>query len=180
MADLRITRKRLKAGLIALAVADVLALGLWLSPWGHVSAEQQAALQSLWDQSKLRVQQMEPYQGMDQKVDEARLQLTHFYSDRLPGQGSAILEELGKIATQENVKLTQAKYDEKVDEETAGLRPVEIEANLDGSYLAVAKFINSVERSKMFFLVSSVNLGEAQGGEVKLRLKLATFRKVGA
>ena len=51
---------------------------------------------------------------------------------------------------------------------------------IDGSYVAAARFINSLERSKMFFLVSSVNLGEAQGGNVKLRLKLATYRRVGA
>ncbi len=180
MADLRVTRKKLRRVFIVLAVVDVLLMGLWFSPWGHVSANKQVEIQQLGEQAKLKMQQMGPYQGMDQKVTEARKQLTSFYADRLPGEQSAILEQLGKIATDHQVKLSQAKYDEKSDEQTAGLQPVEIEASLDGNYLGVAKFINAVERSKMFFLVNSVNLGESQGGMIKLRVKLETFRRVGS
>ncbi len=179
MADLRVTRKKLRTVFIALAVLDVLLLGLWFSPWGHASATKQDEIKQLGEQATLKMQQMGPYQGMDQKVTEARAQLTSFYSDRLPGEQSAILEQLGKIAADHQVKLSQAKYDEKSDEEAAGLQPVAIEASLDGSYLSIAKFINSVERSKMFFLVDSVNLGESQGGNIKLRVKMETFRRVG-
>lgn len=180
MADLRATRKKLRTIFIVLAVLDALLLGLWFSPWGHVSEATREEVKQLGEQAKLKSQQMGPYQGMDEKVTEARKQLTDFYSDRLPGEQSAILEQLGKIANDHQVKLSQAKYDEKSDEQSAGLQPVSIEASLDGAYLNVAKFINAVERSKMFFLVDSVNLGESQGGNVKLRLKLETFRRVGA
>ena len=58
--------------------------------------------------------------------------------------------------------------------------PVEIEANLTGNYIALAKFINALERDDMFFLISSIELGGEQKGPIKLQMKLQTYLKAGA
>jgi hypothetical protein len=42
------------------------------------------------------------------------------------------------------------------------------------------RFINALERDKTFFIVNSVVLGDAQGGSVKLQLKLETYLRNGA
>jgi hypothetical protein len=39
------------------------------------------------------------------------------------------------------------------------------------------RFINSLERNKLFFIVDSVVLGGDQGGAVKLGVRLETYRK---
>ena len=57
----------------------------------------------------------------------------------------------------------------------AGLRRIQIDASLAGDYLKVVRFINALERDKMFFLVNSVTLGEQQAGSVRLELKLETY-----
>ena len=48
-----------------------------------------------------------------------------------------------------------------------------------GDYLQLVRFINSLERDQMFFLVNSVVLGGEQGGVVKLELKMNTYLKTG-
>ncbi len=48
-----------------------------------------------------------------------------------------------------------------------------------GSYLQEVKFINELERDKMFFLIDGVALGEQQGN-VRLQLKLETYLRSGA
>jgi type IV pilus assembly protein PilO len=86
---------------------------------------------------------------------------------------------LGKVAAQSGVKIESIKYTMK-DVEVGGLRHMEIEANLGGDYLQLVRFINALERDQLFFLVDNVGLGGAQGGMVKLQLKLETYLKTGA
>jgi hypothetical protein len=52
-----------------------------------------------------------------------------------------------------------------------------IEADLSGDYLQVMRFINSLERSRLFFLVDSVQIGSDQGGVIRLRMRLETYLK---
>jgi type IV pilus assembly protein PilO len=56
---------------------------------------------------------------------------------------------------------------------------VEIEADLGGNYLQLVRFINAVERDRMFFLVDSVQLGGEQAGIVKLQMKVETYLRTG-
>jgi hypothetical protein len=60
-----------------------------------------------------------------------------------------------------------------------GLRPLEIDADLSGGYLQLVRFINSLERDQLFFLIDDVSLGNEQMGQVKLQMKMRTFVKSG-
>ena len=55
-----------------------------------------------------------------------------------------------------------------------------IEADLTGGYLQIMRFVNALERNRLFFLVDGVELGSEQGGVVKLQMKLETYLKTGA
>jgi hypothetical protein len=59
------------------------------------------------------------------------------------------------------------------------LAPLEIEAEVEGSYPQLAHFMNGLERDKMFFIVNSVTLA-GENGPVKLAMKLETYVKAGA
>ena len=54
-----------------------------------------------------------------------------------------------------------------------------VEAELSGDYLQLVRFVNSVERDKMFFILNSVALGGEQNAPVKLEMKLETYLKTG-
>jgi hypothetical protein len=60
------------------------------------------------------------------------------------------------------------------------LQPLKIEADFSGDYLQLVRFVNSVERAPLFFIIDSVELGGEQAGVVRLQLKLETYLKTGA
>jgi hypothetical protein len=101
-----------------------------------------------------------------------------FYSHRFPAEYSDVSEELGKVAGDTNVHLSGIKYEEK-PAPVEDLRKLYIEIALSGDYLQEVKFINGLERDKMFFLIDGIALGEQQGN-VRLQLKLETYLRAGA
>jgi hypothetical protein len=75
--------------------------------------------------------------------------------------------------------VNQVKYDTKQAPQS-GLQPIDIDATFSGKYPDMVRFINALERQKDFFIVNSINLGEAQAGDVRLQMKLEGFTKVGS
>ena len=176
MLDLKNLRQRLTALLIVLACIDAISIVVLLSPLGR---SRQSEIQQLQSQLKAKTQEVLPLRGLDKKVLEAKEEIGDFYRYRLPAEYSSIGEELGKLASENNARIAQVKYHLE-DSQPGGLRPVSIESSLAGDYLHVMKFINALERDKMFFIVDSVALGDSQGGTVKLQLRMQTFLKGGA
>jgi hypothetical protein len=179
MPDLRETRRTLKIAFAGMAIADLVAIVLLLTPIAGSSDARKQEIQQLTMEQRQKTKQVEPLRGLDKKIVLANEQIDKFYNERLPNRESAINEELGKLAASNGVKITQAKYDAK-EPESVGLAPVYIEANCQGDYLQLVRFINALERNKTFFVVNNVLLGDAQGGAVKLQLKLETYLRTGA
>ena len=50
-----------------------------------------------------------------------------------------------------------------------------MDASLSGEYAPLMHFINGLERSKTFFLITGLTLTGQQGGLVNLRLRLNTY-----
>ena len=179
MPDLRQTRHKLKVAAIAMLCIDAVAIVLYISPLVGSSASRKEELQRLTTEQRLKTREIEPLRGLDKKVALAKDEINQFYRDRIPTHGSVIYEEMGKVAAQNGVKLGEVKYETK-DPEDVGLIPVYIEANCQGDYLHVVRFINALERDTTFFLVNTVVLGDAQGGVVKLQMKLESYLRNGA
>ena len=179
MPDLRQTRKNIKTALGILAAVDIIAAVISLSPLvGSIESRRQE-LNQLWSELQTKTRQVEPLRNLDQKVITANRQIADFYKKRFPTQDSQIATQFGKLAAASGVTIEQAKY--KVLEEEAGrLRPVEMEAELSGNYVSLAKFINALERDDTFFLIGDIALAGEQKGPIKLQMKLETYLKAGA
>jgi type IV pilus assembly protein PilO len=174
MPDLRQTRHKLKIAIIALLGVDLVAAILFFSPLVGSSASRKEELQQLTAEQRQKTKQVEPLRGLDKKVALAEEQINQFYRERIPARESVISDEMGRVAAENGVKLGQVKYETK-DPEAVGLTPILMEANCQGDYLHVVRFINALERNKTFFLVNTVVLGDAQGGTVKLQMKLESY-----
>jgi hypothetical protein len=179
MPDLRDTKRKVKIALIALLAFDVVAAGLLFSPVIGSPRARGEQMQTLWRTLQAKTREVEPLRGLDKKVVLARQQIDDFYKDRLPSEDSAIADNLGKIAAASGVKIGGIKY-KVADPEPVGLRKVAIDADFSGDYLQLVRFLNELERSHLFFLVDSVELGGEHAGEVKLGMKLETYLKTGA
>ena len=178
MASIREVRKTLVPVLIGLVVLDLACVGYLLSPVGRSRVRRQRDLDALQVQLTAKRQEVLPTRGMDGKLKQASTDIAAFYGSRFPAQYSEVSEELGKLAAESGVQIATVKYDDK-EAPVEGLRQLNVEIALSGSYLQEVKFINALERDKVFFVVDGVALGEQQGN-VRLQLKVETYLRGGA
>jgi type IV pilus assembly protein PilO len=172
MADLKQARNRMKIAIAALVVVDIAAAVLLLTPLAGSQESRQQQLRQLW--LELKSKESAPWRGLDKKIPLAQRQIDDFYRDRFPAENSAISTDLGKVAAATGVRMSAVKYREK-DAAIDGLQRVEVEADLSGDYLQLVRFINTLERNRLFFIVDDLQLGSEQGGIVKLQIKLETY-----
>lgn len=178
MASVQNARRTLGTVMMVLAVVDVAALLFLLTPWGFTRRRAENEYQTTRAELRAKIDETAPLRGIDKKLGDAQGELTAFYKDRLPSEYSAISAELGKVAAQNHVRISAGKYETDVAE-LPGLQRVRMDAMLEGDYSQIVRFINALERDRIFFIVDSVNLGQEQGGAVRLNLKLETYRKAG-
>ncbi len=178
MASIRETRKNLMPAVIALALLDLACIGYVLSPAGRSRQARQREYQQIHQQLVAKQLEVLPTRGMDQKLKQASKDIGGFYDTRFPAQYSAISNELGKVADENGVHLSGVRYEQK-DAPIEGLQKLNMEVTLSGDYLQEVKFINALERDKMFFLIDGIALAEQQGN-VRLQLKLETYLRSGA
>ena len=171
------TRKRVGIGFAAMGVICIIAGAVLFSPLVQEKTDDITQLRSQQNVKQLQVNKVG---DIDQKIASASQQISAFYQNRIPVRDSAISDNLSKMAAESGVKLEQVRYSTK-ELVPAGLRPVEIEANLSGQYPQLARFLNSVERNQpVFFIVDSIELGGEQNTGVRLQVKLRTFVRAGA
>ena len=176
MANLRQARRRIYVVLGVLLAADIAAAVVLLTPIAGSGAARQQEFDAVRRQFKQNMQVVIPPDQVQSRVDQARTQIDAFYKDRLAGGASALSTELGKLAAASGVRLNSARYVE-LESDLPGLVHVRVDASISGDYVATVKFINAVERDKMFFIVDQVNLGEQQSGTVRLAVGVETYVK---
>jgi type IV pilus assembly protein PilO len=177
MASIREVRNRLVPVMIGLVVIDLACIGYLLSPAGRSRQARMRDLAALQEQLAAKRVEVLPARGMDEKLKKASMDIAAFSKERFPTQYSAVSDELGKRAAESGVQIAAVKYDDK-DAEVEGLRKLEIEVALSGSYLQEVKFINALERDTLFFVIDSITLVEQQGS-VRLQLKVETYLRAG-
>ncbi len=170
------------AGAAALLLLNLFLAASLVAAWRATSgsgaealAQQQVALTTARLQAR-------PLEGLDTKLVTATGESDLFYDRRLPVSYSQVLAELGALTHAQGVKLTRVQYAQiPVLANTPGaLTEVRMDASLTGDYRPLVLFLNSLERDRMFFLISGLVLTGQQGGTVGLRLRLTTYLRPGA
>jgi type IV pilus assembly protein PilO len=170
MANLRELRPKVRIATAVLATLCIVVL-LYTD-----AGRQQQEFQVLHSQVQNSRGAMVPPQTVEDRVKEAREQIANFYEDRFPATDSSIFERMGKLANENHVHLNQASYRSK-DSDMPGIEQVTITAGLSGDYAQVMKFINALERDKMFFIVDGVTLADQTAGTVHLSLGVETYMR---
>jgi type IV pilus assembly protein PilO len=173
MASIAEIRKKWMPAVVGLAILVLACVGYLLSPAGRSRQARQREYYELRAQLTAKRQEVLPTRGLDQKLKQASQDITTFNDQRFPMKYSDVAEQVGKLAMDTGVHLAGVKYEEK-EAPIEGLRKLNIEITLSGDYLQEVKFINGLERDKMFFLIDGINLAEQQGN-VRLQLKVETY-----
>ena len=178
MPDLGNTRRKLKIAIAAMVVADVVAAGVLFSPLVGSADSRQIMLSQLSVDLQKKTRDVQPLRNIDNKILLAKKQIGDFYVDRFAAKDSELATELGKLASENGVRIQLAHY-KLEDAEESGIVPVAIEASFSGDYLQLVRFINTLERSKMFVTVDSVPLAGEGGGPVHLTIALHSYLRTG-
>lgn len=179
MPDFSSSRRKLKIAIGAMVAADVIAIGVLFSPLVGSADSRQLQLNLLRVELTKKNREVEPLRNIDKKLVLAKEQIGGFYKDRFAAKDSDLTNELGKLAAQNGIRIQQAKYKEE-DTETSGIVPVTIEGSFSGDYLQLVRFINTLERSKLFFDVDSVDLAGEGAGPVRLEITMHSYLRSGA
>jgi hypothetical protein len=179
MPDLGNSRRKLKIAIGAMLVADVIAAAVLFSPLVGSAGSRKLQLSQLRIELQRKTREVEPLRGMDKKIVLAKDQIGGFYKDRFAAKDSDLTNELGKLASENGIRIQQARYKEE-DAESSGVIPVEIDGSFSGDYLQLVRFINTLERSKLFFTVDSVDLAGESAGPVKLQITMHSYLRSGA
>lgn len=172
--NLRITAQHWHYGVIIVLLLLNLTLAVRLIfAWDRAKqgdAANIAASQSQYRAMKLKTT---PLRGLDKKIEQAKLDQQAFYGKRFPANDSEVLTELGALAVKNNVLLARGQYAHGKPQQ--GLVEMRMEASLSGDYAPIVRFINGLERDKLFFLIDGVALNGQQSGVVSLRMVLTTY-----
>jgi hypothetical protein len=166
------------AGTLLLAALNVYLAIHMAFAYGIAHRNNQDAIAEQNSQMKATEIAARPLRGLDEKLALSENDQAMFYSSRLPVAYSTVVGELGDLAQKNNVRLTRVQYTQAPalgGAPDAALTQVTMDANLSGDYRPLMQFLNGLERSKSFFLVSGITLSGQQSGTVNLRMRLLTY-----
>ena len=89
---------------------------------------------------------------------------------------STIEEDLGSIAAKANLRSSGISFKQK-ELKGRDITEIDISDTVEGDYPAIIQFINGLEHSKYFYLLSNLKLESATtpGGGIRLQLDLQTY-----
>ncbi|MEO6828770.1 MAG: GspMb/PilO family protein [Acidobacteriaceae bacterium] len=172
--NVRITARHWHYAAVALLCLLNLGLAVQLAiAWKGAEAGNAARLEQHVTEYRTMQLKTTPLRGLDKKIEQARGDQDAFYEKRFPGSYSEVETGLGKLAVKNNVLLNRVQYKQAKPNE--GVSEILIDASLSGDYAPVVRFINGLERDKIFFIVDGIALSGQQSGIVSLRMRLTTY-----
>ncbi len=166
------------AAVVLLCLVNLVLAARLIYAWKRESAGNTARLQQHEMEYRAMQLKTKPLRGLDKKIEQAQLDEQAFYEKRFPATYSEVLAELGALAVKNNVLLSREQYSQgKLDQ---GVYELRMNANLTGDYAPIVRFINGLERDKIFFRIDGIALSGQQGGTVSLRMLLTTYLRAPA
>jgi Tfp pilus assembly protein PilO len=179
MPDFRNSRRNLKIAIGAMLAADVIAVAVLFSPLVGSAEGRKLQIYELKAELTKKTREVAPLRGMDKKIVLAKDQIGEFYKDRFAASDSEMTDEFGKLAFENGIRMQQVSYKEE-GAAASGVIPVEIGGSFSGDYLQLVRFINTLERSKMFITVDGVDLAGQGAGTVGLQISMHSYLRSGA
>ncbi len=119
--------------------------------------------------------QTAPLRGLDKRVAASREEIQAFYEKRIPANYSSFAGRIGDLEVKSGVRLSRVQYTQGPP--GSDLTEVSLDSGISGAYPDIMRFVNSLERDQMFFVVRGMQLTGQQGGLVNLRLRVSTWMR---
>jgi type IV pilus assembly protein PilO len=157
---------------VLLVVTIFLAVRVGLD-WAAIDSHAADVLAGKQVELKAMELQTAPLRGLDKRVGQSREQVDEFYTKRIPRNYSTISNRIGELEVASGVRLTRMQYTQGAP--GSYLTKIAMDTSITGEYPAIMKFINSLERDSIFFVIEDMTLTGQQGGTVSLRMQVSTW-----
>jgi hypothetical protein len=161
------------AGFAVLLVAVIALSTRFALDWAAISSHTHDTILDRQIQLHALKAETEPLRGLDQRLQTTSGQIKTFYDTRIPASYSTIATQIGNLEIASGVRHTHLQYAQRPP--VNNLSEIVLDAGITGQYPQIVKFINSLERSKIFFDITGMGLAGQQGGTVNLRLQVSTW-----
>jgi Tfp pilus assembly protein PilO len=176
--DFKLEKRAILLGVALLVAADI---ALAVYSWNLVAAPraQQDLVAMARNRDLLRAD-VKRAQDIRQKIPAIQKDCDVFEQSLFPESTgySSVSAELGAIASKSGLQLESGNFRPK-DVKGRGLTEVDIETTVTGSYAAVVRFLNGMQRSSNVYAVESLSAkSESQQGargEVRVTMHIKTY-----
>jgi hypothetical protein len=170
-------RRRFTALLVSMGVICAVALFILLGPGIGDAAPRYQELTHKQQLLRTREAENRPIQRLSELIEKAKGQYQTFSSDRLTAYPSTVYNSIYDLARKNNVQLGEMKYEVFDDPpEASGLKLLHVQARVSGGYANLVKFINALERNKLFFVIRDLQLSDTRGQSgLQLQLSMDTY-----
>jgi Tfp pilus assembly protein PilO len=177
--DFKLEKRAILFGVAVLVLADI---ALAAFGWNLASApNSQQDLGALTRNRDLLRADVKRAQDIRQKIPAIQKDCDQFEASLFPESTgySSVMAELGTIASKSGLQLESKSFRQN-DVKGRGLREVDIEATVNGSYAGVVHFLNGLQRSANVYAVESLaakSEAQQQGsrGEVHVTMHIKTY-----
>jgi len=176
MAGTRDKRQPVILLLACLVAVNVALAGYLLWPGAGNQSTRTQQEEQLRQELRTRSHEVAPLRGMDQKLLKDRDDFQVFYRENIPSRWSQISERVEKLAQETGVAKQAISYAPE-STELPNVQRVKINTTVAGDYFRIARFVNALERDKMFFVIDQVALSGQKEGTVAVQIRFETYLK---
>ena len=171
-------RKRIRAALAVLAALNGILLFMVFRPPGRSPAERKAELernQAQHESTSSTIKQMRELQTKLQSAIQNDQQFSRDHFLQRKTAFSAMVADLEKLASQNQLKTSGVTYRLKEDSKQPGFVQVDVMMAVDGQYSDLVRFVNRLEQSQLFWIIDSMSVSSSAGHGLRLSLEMGTL-----
>jgi len=171
-------RTGVRAGLGVLLLANLVAAVLAFHPLGGSPEDLAREMQSKQRDLAQQIQRLERTRGLVGKVQEAKVEGDRFLDECTMNRRTAystVLRDVDKMAVDSGMKSRDQALRLEPVEGSDTIQRLSISLNLEGSYDALTKFVNLLDKSPRFLIIESLQAQPLASGALSLTLKLDAF-----
>ncbi len=171
-------RARIRAALLAVLLLVAVLLALVARPVEQAQQNRQLQMERLREQHESAARAVAQTRELRAKVESARQDGEEFSRKSFLARKrgfSAILADLARAASANRLQPSGISYQLQEETDPAGWTNVAVKVNVDGEYADLVRFINQLEQSPLFWIISGLNVSQVPGRGLRMALDMETY-----
>ena len=177
-AHVRDRRMMVRAGLGGLLAANLAAAVFVFHPLGGSAADLAEEVRTKQLELTQYSQRLDHTRNVVSKVQQAKTEGDQFLEECTMHRRSAfsgLIGEINQLAVQSGMQPKQQSYTLEPVKGSETLEQLTISADYQGSYQSLTKFVNLLDKSKRFLIISGMQAAPQTNGSLNVNIRLDTF-----